>query len=71
MTNDQLTDAWNQRGQAHSGVALGWVDGLGRDSDFMTIVFDGRPERTFERAAAASAWREVTTTPVPAQQLKP
>ena len=67
FTNQQLTDLWDERGQAHSPVAQGWIDGNGKDSDFMTIVFDRAPERTFERRPGDAAWREVTEDPVPAQ----
>lgn len=71
MTNEQLTAAWNKRDSAGSPVAPGWIDGKGQDSDFMTIQFDGSAARTWERRAGATVWEEVTTSPVPAQRLKP
>ena len=71
MTNDQLDAAWAGRGQPNSAVANGWIDGKGKDSDFMTILFDGQPERTWERAAGSSSWREVSHRPVSAKDLKP
>jgi hypothetical protein len=69
MTNQQLDDAWGNRGKPNSVVAPGWIDGKGTDSDFMTIPFDGQPERTWERRVGSAEWREVPSKPVALHQL--
>ena len=70
MTNDQLDEAWVGRKLPNSTVAPGWVDGNGKDSDFMTIPFDDQSERTWERTVGNNQWREVTYSPVPATEFK-
>lgn len=71
MTNDQLDKAWEGRELPNSAVAPSWIDGKGKDSDFMTIPFDGQPEKIWERALGSKEWREVTHHPIPASQPKP
>ncbi|MCG3774428.1 MAG: hypothetical protein JW395_1251 [Nitrospira sp.] len=58
MTQDQLENAWAQCDKPESGVWY-YRDGKGKDVDVMTIAFDGKPERTFERRPSNPKWTEV------------
>jgi hypothetical protein len=71
MTNNQLDNAWEGRGLPNSAVAPGWIDGKGKDSDFMTIPFDGQSEKIWERAVGSKEWREVTHHPIRANHPNP
>lgn len=54
----QIDSIWACRDRPDSGV-LKYQNGKGHDIDWMTIVFDGMPARTFERQIGRKEWIEV------------
>lgn len=68
MTNQDLNEAWDKRTTQNSMVAPDWIDGRGKDSDFMTIPFDDQLAKTWERPARSYIWQEVTSKPIKSQQ---